>query len=267
MSRSNLARRYGPWALVTGASSGLGEEFARQLAGEGLNLVLVARRQDRLEALAMRLQEEHRILVRCLRTDLASPEDIERLLLDVDDIEIGLLVNNAGFATTGDFLDTPVERSLELLDVNCRAPVMLSHALGGLMRERRRGGIVFTASLAAWQSMPGWTLYAASKSWDLMLAEGLHFELKPHGVDVLALCPGATRTEFGAVADARNFFKANAMDAPEVVAIGLAALGREVHVVTGWHNKLVAFCTHLMPRSATAWLAKLVMDKVVKSGR
>lgn len=215
----------------------------------------------------MRLQEEHRILVRCLRTDLASPEDIERLLLDVDDIEIGLLVNNAGFATTGDFLDTPVERSLELLDVNCRAPVVLSHALGGLMRERRRGGIVFTASLAAWQSMPGWTLYAASKSWDLMLAEGLHFELKPHGVDVLALCPGATRTEFGAVADARNFFKANAMDAPEVVAIGLAALGREVHVVTGWHNKLVAFCTHLMPRSATAWLAKLVMDKVVKSGR
>jgi len=253
MSRSNLARRYGPWALVTGASSGLGEEFACQLAREGLNLVLVARRQDRLEALAMRLQEEHRILVRCLHTDLASPEDIERLLLDVDDIEIGLLVNNAGFATTGDFLDTSVERSLD--------------SLGGLMRERRRGGIVFTASLAAWQSMPGWTLYAASKNWNLMLAEGLHFELKPYGVDVLALCPGATRTEFGAVADARNFFKANAMDAPEVVAIGLAALGREVHVVTGWHNRLVAFCTHLMPRSATAWLAKLVMDKVVKSGR
>ena len=266
MSRSNLARRYGPWALVTGASSGLGAEFARQLAREGLNLVLVARRQDRLESLAMQLQDEHRILVRCLTCDLSREDDLERLLMDVDDIEIGLLVNNAGFATTGDILDTPVERSLELLHVNCRAPVVLSHALGGMMRDRKRGGIIFTASLAAWQSMPGWTLYAASKSWDLMLAEGLYFELKPHGVDVLALCPGATRTEFGAVAEASNFFKKNAMDPPEVVAAGLAALGHEVHVIPGWHNKLSAILTRFLPRTTAAWFAKQIMDKVVKSG-
>jgi uncharacterized protein len=264
MNTSAFSRRYGPWALVTGASSGLGAEFARQLAVDGLSLVLVARRTAPMEALATELKAKHGIEVRVLGADLSREDEIDRLLAAVEDLEIGLLVNNAGFGVTGDFLDAPIERNLELLHLNCRAPVTLSHALGRKMRDRKRGGIVFTASLAAWQAMPGWTLYAASKNWDLMLAEGLHFELKEHGVDVLALCPGATRTEFGDIARASNVFKKNAMNPPEVVAAGLAALGHTTHVVTGWQNKASAALTRLMPRSWAARIAKFLMDKLVK---
>lgn len=265
MQTDSFALRYGPWALVTGASSGLGEEFARQLAAKGLSLVLVARRLERLEALATSLKALHGTEVRCVQADLSREEGLAATLTAVEDLEIGLLVNNAGFGTTGDLLDIPLERSLELLHLNCRAPVVLSHALGLKMRERRRGGILFTASLAAWQSMPGWTLYAASKNWDLMFAEGLHFELAPHGVDVTALCPGATRTEFGEVAKAANFFQSNSMNPPEVVAAGIAALGKTTHVVTGWHNKLVAASTRLFPRSWGARIAHAIVGRVAKA--
>lgn len=265
MEPTAFALRYGPWALVTGASSGLGEEFARQLAAEGLSLVLVARRLERLEALGAFLKERFGVQVRCVQADLACEDGMAATLAAVEDLEIGLLVNNAGFGTTGDFLDTPLERSLELLHLNCRAPVVLSHALGAKMRARRRGGMIFTASLAAWQSMPGWTLYAASKNWDLMLAEGLHFELAPYGVDVTALCPGATRTEFGEVAKAANFFQTNSMNPPEVVAAGIAALGKTTHVVTGWHNKLVAASNRLFPRSWAARIAYRITSRVAKA--
>ncbi|MFA5204389.1 MAG: SDR family oxidoreductase [Lentisphaeria bacterium] len=256
MNTADFSRRYGPWALITGASSGLGAEFARQLAAQGLNLVLVARRRERLEALAGELQARHRVQTRCVPADLTQEEELARLLQAVDGLEVGLLVNNAGFATTGDFLDTPLARSLELLHLNVRAPVVLTHALGLKMRARGRGGILFTASLAAWQAMPGWTLYAASKNWNLMLAGGLHFELKPGGVDVAALCPGITRTEFSEVADAANLLKANVMDPPEVVAAGLAALGRRSHVVAGVLNKLAAAAVHLLPRSLAARVSR-----------
>jgi uncharacterized protein len=262
MSKPLSLAKYGPWALVTGASSGLGAEFARQLAPMGFDLVLSARRRERMDALAAELEAAHGIRTRVVQADLSRQEELDHLLESVQDLEIGLLVNNAGFGTTGNILETPLDRSLEMLHLNCRAPLVLAHALGRKMRARGHGGIVFTASLAAWQSMPGWTLYAASKNWDLMLAEGLHFELAPFGVDVLALCPGATRTEFGEVAGTSEFFRARTMAAPDVVAAGLSSLGRKSHVVVGAANKAVAALARLVPRHTAAWIAKRIVDRI-----
>lgn len=262
MTKALKLAKYGPWALVTGASSGLGAEYARQLAPMGFDLVLVARRRERLEALASELESAHGIRTRVVQADLTRLEELELVSDSVQDLEIGLLVNNAGFGTTGDILETPLERSLELLHLNCRAPLVLAHSLGEKMSARGRGGIIFTASLAAWLAMPGWTLYAASKSWDLMLAEGLHFELGHRGIDVLALCPGATSTEFGKVAKVSSFFNGRTMAAPDVVAVALSALGRKSHVVVGATNKVTAALVRLLPRHTAAWIAQKIVDKI-----
>jgi uncharacterized protein len=249
--------RYGPWAIVTGASSGIGEQFARELAERGVNLVLVARREPRLRELAGQLRERASIETREVAADLASEDFMPVIERATGDLEIGLLVNNAGFATTGAFLGNDLSREVEMLHLNCRAPVILAHHFGRKMRDRGSGGIIFLGSVVGFTAMPVWSHYAATKGFDILLAEGLASELKPHGVDVMALCPGTTRTGFQEVSGTNDFL---AMRPEDVAVAGLDKLGKRTTVVPGIVNKLNAFSTRLMPRS---W-SRAVFGRVIR---
>ncbi len=250
--------QYGPWALITGASSGIGAEFARQLAAKGLNLVLVARREERLCALARALESAHPIAVTIIPVDLTTTDFLAVIQQATDGLEIGLLVNNAGVMPTGRFLDHDLEQELRQLKLNTRAPLILTHHFGRPMAERGRGGLLFLASMTAFQGTPSASLYAATKAFDLVLAEGLHVELKEAGVDVLALAPGFTATELAGELDFSGT-PIKPMPTRPVVQAALRALGRKAVVVPGSQNRLLVWMgKHLLPRSAnTAIFGKI----------
>jgi short-subunit dehydrogenase len=257
--------KYGPWALITGASSGIGTEFARQLAARGLSVVLAARRVDRLEALADELQNRYYIKAKPVEVDLAEPDFLSTLGPAIEGLDVGLLVNNAGFGMTGDFLDNDLDRELAMLHVNCRAPVILAHEIGRRLKQRGRGGIIFTASVMAYLSAPCWTGYAASKGHNLQYAEGLRYEMKKHGVDVLALCPGATRTEFQEVSGLGAGEHYPMMRVEPVVAAALKALGRKPAVIPGWQNRMFHGFMKILPRRAMTAIWGTIARRILKS--
>jgi short-subunit dehydrogenase len=244
-----------PVAVVTGASAGLGADFARQLSKRGHRLVLAARRKERLDALASELGDS-----RSLEIDLGEPGAAETLIKDVEAAgeRIALLVNNAGFGIHGRFDKANPERLRQMVDLNCGALTDLCRAVLPGMVERRSGAILNVASTAAFQPGPGMAVYFATKAYVLSLSEALHEEVKRFGVSVSALCPGPTRTEFGEVAG----FKGNgafdrwSMDSGEVVRLGLEALDRNKAVaITGTVNKLGAVSTRFIPRSLVRKIA------------
>jgi short-subunit dehydrogenase len=244
----NFLVRFGPWAVVTGASSGIGEAFARRLAVLGTNLVLAARRADRLRNLAEELQSEHSIRTRVVSVDLSQDDFLPAIEQATGDLEVGLLVNNAGIATTGKFLDNDLRSELALLQINNRAPLILAHHFGRLMRQRRRGGMIFLASTVAFAGVPLWSNYAASKAYDLVLAEGLAKEFHHDGISVLAVCPGPTRTDLWP----QGANLTSPMTPQAVVDVALKKLGKRTTVVAGWLNSIMAFATRLAPRSWNA---------------
>jgi len=249
--------KYGPWALITGAGSGIGAEFARRLAAFGLNLVLLDRREDSLRAAEEELTSQHDIEVKSVQKDLEEPDFLPDILEATDALEIGLLVNNAGYALTGDFLDHDLEQEIGLLHVNCRAPMILTHAYGKKMVERGRGGIIFLSSIAAFLPMPFWTHYSASKVYDLHMANGLYLELKDKGVDVLALCPGNTQTGFAEVAGIKSI----GMTPEPVVSQALKKLGKKPLAVPGIGNRIITCMTRMMSRHGNIKVgAKVVQD-------
>jgi short-subunit dehydrogenase len=256
----NFVERFGPWALVTGASSGIGEQFARRLAEAGLNLVLIARREDRLRKLAEELQSKHSVSTRVVPVDLAREDFLPLVEQTTNDLPIGLLVNNAGFANTGKFLDNDLASEMALLHVNNRAPLILAHHFGRSMRQRGRGGMIFVSSAVAFAGVPLWSTYAASKAQELVFAEGLAEELRPDGISVLAVCPGPTQTEFW-FSGARPIFL---MRPGAVVDIALKKLGRKTTVVAGWTNAIAAFSTRLLPRSWNAKIFGRVICRMLK---
>lgn len=239
--RSPLQERYGPWALVAGASDGIGEAFARALAAAGVHLVLLARRAALLETLAAELERTHGVSTRCLTADLTAPDILSRVRGGTDDLEIGLLVYNAG-ATHGaeHVLDKPLESSLALVALNCTGPLSLAHHLGGRMRARGQGGIMLLSSLAALSGGSNTAVYNATKSFELVLAEGLWHELKPSGVDAMCLIAGATRTPsmLRSMPSFANY--PGLMTAQQVAEEGLSFLGRGPVWVAGDHNRAIA---------------------------
>jgi uncharacterized protein len=252
---------YGPWAVVTGASSGIGEEFARQLAQRGLNLVLVARRQSRLEELKLQLQQTYSVNVDVFAADLGQRSELDRLAEHLTTMDIGLLVNNAGFGEKGTFDSISADQYQQMIAVNCQAPALLSHALIPHLKMRKHGGIIITASTAAFQATPFASAYAATKGFDLLLAEGLWYELNPHGVDVLALCPGATDTEGPrrtGVDPTR--VPGNLMSVTPVVKLALDNLGISSIAIPGSLNKVSALATRLFPR----WINTVVAGKLIQ---
>jgi short-subunit dehydrogenase len=234
--------------LITGASAGLGEEFARQLAKRGDKLVLVARRKDRLDALAAELGN-----ARVVAIDLSEPGSTAALMADLAAAgeHVATLINNAGFGLRGRFAKLDADRQREMIDLNIASLTDLCRAVAPEMIERRFGAILNLASTAAFQPGPNMAVYFATKAYVLSFSEALHEELKPHGIKVTALCPGPTRTEFGAVAGfgENSSFDRLAADAPSVVLAGLKALDRNrAVIVPGLLNKVGASSTRFMPR-------------------
>jgi short-subunit dehydrogenase len=254
--------RYGPWAVVTGASDGIGQAMARDLARSGVNVVLVARRSERLVALARELTT-HGVETRAVAADLARPSAVKAVLEQTAMLDVGLLVAAAGFGTSGRFLETALDEELEMLDVNVRAVLALSHAFGQRFATRGRGGIVLFSSLVAFQGVPFAAHYAATKSWVQTLAEGLHLELKPSGVDVIASAPGPVHSGFAS----RARMRMGAALRPEVVASQtLAALGRRMTVRPGWLSKFLE-ASLTLPRAIRARIMRLVMGGMTKHQR
>lgn len=245
-------------ALVTGASSGLGEEFARQLARRGYDLVLVARRKERLESLAASLTAIHEVNVEVLVADLTKAEESSQVERRFGVGDVGLLVNNAGLGSVGEFAELPVDGEVRQVDVNVRALLRLTHAALRSMVPRRSGMIINVASMAAYQPVPYNATYAATKAFVLSLSEALHEEAKTHGITVTCLCPGPVRTEFQQVAG----IKATRMrgrpllrymageSAVGVVETALAALdaGKDV-AVPGVVNQAITRTARALPRS------------------
>ena len=261
-SPTSFRDKYGPWALVAGASRGLGAEFAAQLAAKGLNVVLVARNAEMLESLGARLTSEFHVQARSISLDLMRPEAASRVTAATADIEIGLLIYNAGVSVVGSFFDHPLEEHLKELDTNCRTPLALVHALGQGMLARRRGGIVLMSSLSAVQGSALIANYAATKAYNLILAEGLWDELGEHGIDVLACNPSSVDTpNYRANTPSRSSPMA-AMSPRAVAAETLAALGRQPSVIPGRTNRLAAF---FMRRILTRRAAITIMGQTMRA--
>lgn len=242
-----------PIAVITGASAGLGVDFARQLATEGRRLVLVARREDRLDGLVAELGN-----ARSVALDLSEKGAVDRLMADlaVHGEQVDLLVNNAGFGLNGRFAALEGQRQRQMIDLNCGALTELAHAVLPAMIERKAGAILNVASTAAFQPGPGMAVYFATKAFVLSFSEALHEEVKRHGVTVSALCPGPTATEFGEVAGfgPSNLLDKVAADSASVVRAGLAGLkqGKAV-IIPGVMNKSTAQAHRFFPRS---WVRK-----------
>lgn len=245
--------RFGGAALVTGASAGIGAAFARHLAAAKMDLVLVARRRDRLESMAAELSAAHGIRAEVIDLDLAAPGATGALVSAVSEkgLEVGLLVCSAGFGTYGEFVETDAATEARMVDLNCRVVVEHCHAFLPPMVTRGRGGVILLASTAAYQPCPYWATYGATKAFNLMLGEALWAELSPRGIDVLALSPGYTRTEFQQAAHI-DFGVGPEIDVDDVVKGALRAIGKKPSVIPGNMNWLMAFGSRLVPRSVSA---------------
>jgi len=264
-----MNRWQGRWALVTGASAGIGWALAGLLAQRGAKLVLTARRQDRLEELARKVASDHGATVEIFPVDLAKPTGAAELFAFTEGkgIEVDLLVNNAGFGAYGEFHRRSLDWFRDMVQVNVGAVVELTHRYLTGMVARRRGDVMIVASTAAFQPVPYISCYAATKGFDLLLAEGLAEEVRQYGVRVMALCPGPTGTEFQKVAKQPDRAFRFAESAEKVARTGLDALDAgKTYVVSGWLNYLQVNAERLAPRafvarSAAALLAPTSADQ------
>lgn len=254
----------GKRALITGASSGIGVEFADLLAAQKVNLVLAARRREPMEELAADLRRKYGVEVLVEPIDLASSGAAARLKssLDAKTVSIDILVNNAGYGLQGDFLETPIERTVDMIQLNITALTELSYLFGRDMAERGSGHILLVASLLAFQAVPSFAAYAATKAYVLMFGEALHDEVRSRGVVVTTLCPGHTATGFDAAAGATTSFvlRLLTMKARPVAASGIRALAKgKATVVAGLSNKMAAFSNRLTPRPMQRATLKRIM--------
>lgn len=256
MNERAFLDHYGPWALVTGASDGIGRAFATRLAALGFKLVVVARREERLRQLAAELANAHGTATRVVVADLATA----RGLATVDDataaLDVGLLVAAAGYGTSGPLIEADLDRERDMLDVNCFAPLHQCGIYGRRFTQRGRGGIILMSSLLAWQGVPRSAHYAATKAWVQTLAEGMRRELLPGGVHVLVSAPGPVASGFAARAGMKMAFAATPT---RVAEQSLAALGRTGTVVPGALSKLLTYSVLPFPRAVRTRILEHVM--------
>jgi len=238
-AKNTFQESYGPWALVAGGSEGLGEAFAQALAKRGLNLVLLARREDKLRQAAEKLKERYSIDVNTHALDLADFEKTKQIICGLKE-QLGIMVYNAAFAPIGLFENIPEEQLALAADVNVKGPLLLSKLMSERMMPRGKGGIVLMSSLAGTQGSLGLQTYSATKSFNAILAEGLWKELKPHGIDVIACVAGAILTPGYRQAE-KNKPAPGTLSAETVAEKTLQALGKKPVIVPGAVNKIARF--------------------------
>jgi short-subunit dehydrogenase len=267
VNREVFATRYGPRALVAGGATGMGAEYCRQIAAMGLDLVVLDRDESALEATAAELRSAapHSVDVVSAVVDLGQPaapllESVRRV---VGDLEIGLLVANAAWSPVGPFLDSDLAGLLSAIDINCRAPVVLVHELGARMSARERGGIIIMSSLAAETGTAQVALYSATKAFDLVLAEGLWYELRDRGVDVVAIRPGSTRTPGWQSTQPASGDLKGVMEPADVVRDALAALGTTPSISAGPANRAAEAMFRGMSRREVIELMSGITSRLV----
>jgi len=253
---NEFARRYGPYALVTGASEGIGQAIAEQLAKSGINVLLVARRIDKLNQLALQLEKKYGVLCPVVSADLSKSDEIEKMFRITDHLDIGLVVCNAGFGTAGNFLDSDLKTELNMLNVNCAAMTTMVHHLGNQLKARGGGGLILLSSILAMQGVPRSAHYAATKAYVHAFGEALQEEWKDKGVDLLIVAPGPVETGFAE----RSKMQLGKAATPTVVALeSLAALGHKKVIHPGWLAKLMAISLSTAPR----WLRVQIMGAIM----
>ena len=256
--------------LITGASGGIGEVFARRLAADKHNLVLVARSEGKLHELCDELMLKHGIIAHYIALDLSLPESERRLFEETEKhgFEIDFLINNAGFGSMGDFAELDIERELSMISLNVSALVALTHRYLQKMRERRSGTIINVSSTASFQPVPFMAAYAATKAFVSSFSEAIAEENRPYGITVTALCPGPTDTNFFAAANATPFSAKGMQSSEEVVEAGLkAARAGRSKIVSGWPNFIGSFLGGYVPNAiVTRAIGGYLRPKIKKSG-
>lgn len=249
--------------LITGASSGIGEAFARRLAGRGENVLLVARSEEKLARMCNELGRANNINAQYVALDLTEENAAVRLFEETSrrGLEVETLINNAGFGSMGDFARLDLARELGMIDLNIKSLVALTYHFLKPMRERRSGTIINVASTAAFQGVPGMATYAATKAFVLSFSEALWVENRSFDVHVMALCPGVTETNFFVAANAERPPMRAAQTADQVVDTALSGLKRrKSHIISGWTNYLMAESERLVPR----WIVARIAGKAMR---
>ena len=261
-------QRYGNWAIVAGASEGLGAEYANELARRGLNLILIARREELLQALAKQLSEKYKIRAKPLVLDLSLPDAAEQLIERTMDFDIGLLVYNAAYSAVGPLLEHTMHEHMLELHTNIHTPYKLVYLLGQHLLQRGRGGIVLMSSLSAFQGSAYISTYAATKAFNIVLAESLWEEWRSRGVDALVCISGAVKTpNYVASQPVRTGGLGDMTMTPkEVVSEALDALGKQPYVIPGRMNRIASFVMrHLLPRTlAIKFMGRTLREMYVK---
>ncbi len=259
--------RYGPWAVVAGASEGIGASFSTKLAARGLNLVLVARRIEPLESLASEIRAKTSVQVRVHPLDLGAADAVSGMKAATDDLDVGLLIYNAAYSAIGRFLDLEIEDHVKAVDVNVTGPLRMAHHFGRRLARRGKGGIILMSSMSSLQGTAMVANYAATKAYDAILAEGLWYELREHGVDVLGCLAGATLTpNYESSTDripSRGLAKP--MDPDEVTEQALHDLGRRPTGVSGRRNAAASMLlSRLLPRRAAIGMVSKETERMYR---
>jgi short-subunit dehydrogenase len=267
----NLMKKYKGWALVTGASSGIGKEFAKELAKQNFNIVLVGRNKTALQSISTELQTKHAIDIQIINADLTKADELSQLPILTKNLDISLVILSAGIDEMGSFLSKDYNKLQNMLRLNIDSLTYLAHHFSSRMKDRvntkkRRSGIVFISSLFAYQGIPNFSVYAATKAYVLTLGEALTSELAKENIDVLTLSPGLTATPFADGLKMNLSLLPMFPQSPNIVArVGLSQLGKKATVIPGFINKFYAWENRLIPRTWPVWLFGFLIGNAMKS--
>jgi short-subunit dehydrogenase len=254
--KSRLKNKYGQWAIITGASSGIGLELATQLASAGFNLVINSRYFEKLQEVEKQLKSSSKVEIKIVAADLSETDGLDKIIQATEGLNIGLLIVSAGYGTSGNFIDSSLHSEINMLKVNCEALLILTHYYSQQFVQQKRGGIILMSSMVAFQGTPYSANYAATKAYVQTLAEGLAVELKPKGVDVLAAAPGPVESGFSQRA---NLKMSMSLTPAKVGVPILKALGRKTTVLPGLLTKILVYSLRTVPR----WGKVKIMEKVM----
>lgn len=260
MAKQAFVNKYGQWALITGATSGIGEDFALELARKGFNLHLVARGENQLAKLKKEIEDAHKVAVTYHAFDLSIAENVEILISETKDLNIGLIILAAGFGSGGKFTELSLETELNQIDLNCRSVVQLTHQFANRFKQKQKGGIILFGSLVGFQGVAWASTYSATKAFIQSFAEGLYDEFKQIGIDILSVAPGPVNSGFGE----RAHMNMGLSQSPKGIAeLSLVCLGKKTTVRPGFLSKFLGYSLIVLPRRLRSLILKQIMSDMV----